>query len=462
MANPLSDTHLSLKQVDVSALGELEQSVLTATLSAYGIGHSDDQIREGTARLSRMFSGIEVQFDSSGGRRFAGDRTLPRTRYFSLVDGAGSDERTLLQEMSAYLIGSTYPGLVSLFDSDGANTMELLGILADIPKRNYAALDLTVPSLLIAVRPLIADPMLRDAYGKATQYAIQVPYQLSDRTLAGVLDLRQPAARTWLVAQFSRTIRLEDKEFPVLLGRDRPDNFEQILPSLLDQWLGGGLTTGNMAGLFARQAGANGLIYPSARSNARVELTDNLVMDSVGWCFVSYENAPDMETNAQFSIASDKWPIHIGWSPQPIGWVQELIPLKNTEIDYVRSGPRAGSFEVRGLAEYNRALYRLSQVTGVLDCIDQELGVRVSSRLAYMALYSAAEDLAWICGVLLGALLGDVRSLARLEVATSSAGSDFERETYADARKLITRVPASFRATGSLAKALGFSSAQQR
>jgi hypothetical protein len=79
-----------------------------------------------------------------------------------------------------------------------------------------------------------------------------------------------------------------------------------------------------------------------------------------------------------------------------------------------------------------------------------------------MALYSAAEDLAWISGVLLGALLGDVRSLAALEVATSSAGSDFERETYADARKLITRVPASFRATGSLAKALGFSSAQQR
>jgi hypothetical protein len=183
--------------------------------------------------------------------------------------------------MSAYLIGSTYPSLVSLFDSDGANTMELLGILADIPKRNYAALDLTVPSLLIAVRPLIADPMLRDAYGKATQYAIQVPYQLSDRTIGGVLDLREPAARTWLVAQFNRTFRLEDREFPVLLGRDRPDNFEQILPSLLDQWLGGGWTTGNMAGLFARQAGANGLIYPSARSNAWVELTDNVVTDSV-------------------------------------------------------------------------------------------------------------------------------------------------------------------------------------
>jgi hypothetical protein len=142
MTIPLSDTRLSLKQVDVSGLGELERSVLMAALAAYGFPLGDDVIGEGTERLSRMFGGTKVHWDSSVVRRFAGDRTLPRTRYFSLVDDAGSDARTLLQEMSTYLGGSTYPGLVSLFDTYGVNSMELLGILADIPKRNYAALDL--------------------------------------------------------------------------------------------------------------------------------------------------------------------------------------------------------------------------------------------------------------------------------------------------------------------------------
>ena len=457
MTAPLSDARLSLKQVDVSALGEIERLVLAATLRTYGFDYySKDDIDHGTASLSKLLAGAEVQFDSSGGRRFAGDRTLPRTRYFSVLEG-GSDGRTLLGEMSAYLTGSTYPGLVSLFDTDGANTLELLGILSDIPKRNYRALDLAVPSLLVAVRPLNTDPMLADTYGKGSQYVAQIPYQLSDRTITGVLDLREPEARTWLLAKFNGTFRIGEEDFPVLPGRSPLVDFEQLLPTLLDQWLGGGWTTGNITGFFAREAGAGGLVYPSARSNACVEIRDHVVMGSSGWCFVSYKGAPKMETNIQVSIASDDWPARVGWSPQSVGWVRELIPLTGVEIEYVRSGSRTGSFAAHGLAEYNSAAFRLSQVTTVLKCLDSKLGGEVSGRLSYLAMYSRAQEISWLSGVLYGALLGDARSLANLKAAATDAGSDFERETLAGAQRLVALVPPAFHATGSLAKALGFS-----
>ena len=456
-AAPLSDARLSLKQVNVSALGEIERSVFAATLRTYGLDYySKDDVDQGMASLSNLLAGAEVQFDSSGGRRFAGDRTLPRTRYFTVLEG-GSDGRTLLREMSAYLTGSTYPGLVSLFDTDGANTLELLGILSDIPKRNYQALNLALPSLLIAVRPLNADSVLADMYGKGNQYVAQIPYRVSDRAIAGVLDLRKPEARTWLVAKFNGTFRIGEEDFPVLPGRRPLVDFEELLPSLLDQWLGGGWTTGNITGFFAREAGAGGLVYPSARSNACVEIRDDVVMDSFGWCFVSYKGAPKMETNVQFSIASDEWPARVGWSPQSVGWVRELIPLNCVEIEHVRSGSRTGSFAVHGLAEYNSASYRLSQVTTVLKCLDSKLGDDVSGRLSYLALYSRAEEISWLSGVLYGALLGDPRSLVDLKAAATNAGSDFERETLAGAQRLVALVPPAFHATKSLAKALGFS-----
>jgi hypothetical protein len=233
MDSPFSDVQLGLKQVDISSLSEPERSLFTAALSSYGLKLADEEVAEGLARLSRVMGSTKPEFES-GGRRFAGDHSLPRTRYFSITDGLGMDQHTLLQEISAYLLNCTYPGLITLFDSDGAQNLEFLGTLADIPRSNYQALDFSRPSLLIAIRPLTADPALSDAYGEGMQYVIQIPYQLSERTAKGAIDLRDPAARRWLVTEFGGSIRLGDKNLPLLLGREQPTSFEQILPSLLD------------------------------------------------------------------------------------------------------------------------------------------------------------------------------------------------------------------------------------
>lgn len=453
MTDHLSATRLSLKQVDLSALGHLERYALNITLGAYGL--DEDQAERGTSELSRIFGGVAAEFDPSRPRRFAGDRTLPRSCYYTLSeDESGSDHKTLLQEMSAYLVGSTYPGLVSLFDTQGVNSFELLAVLAEIPEQNYRALDLRVPSLLIALRPLGQDAVLSDTYGDGSHYVVQVSYVLSLRTCEDVIDLRRSAARRWLVGRFNGHVRLEDTEHPVLLGREPLVDFSQLLPSLLDQWLGCGWSTGNMAGFFARDAGASGLIYPSARTNPWVSLENDVVTDSGGWCFVRYAEAPPMQTAFQVSIASDPWPTTAGYEPQMNSWVKEFIPVKGATINYEGSGPRSGSFSVRGVAEYNRALYRLSQVAAVLNEIDRDPGSDVSGRLAYMALYSEAQDISWLARVILGALLGDAESAATLKEATASAGSDYEREALADTQKLVEGSPQGFRASETLAQAL--------
>lgn len=380
---PFSDVRLTLKQVALSGLGDLQRHALSTALLGYGLTEDPGRAERATAEISEAFAGAPVEFDPTRPRRFAGDRTLPRSRYSSVADNATrSDHGTLLHEMSAYLVGSSYPGLVAFFDNDGANTMEALGILADVPKRNYRALDLAVPSLLVGLRPVQGDPVLRDAYGKGRQYVVQVPYELTTSTISDALDLRRPADRDWLVEQFGTTFEVDDEVFPVLLGRRPPIGFRQLLPSLLDQWLGAGWSTGNMAGFFARQAGAGGLVYPSARSDPWVDVEHGTVAGSGGWCFVSYAGAPDMEISAQVSQASGPWPAVPGYEPQAGSWVREFIPVRNVEIEHRRTKRGRGSFAVRGLGAYNRALYRLSQGGTVLRSIEPKPGrrLRASSR----------------------------------------------------------------------------------
>jgi hypothetical protein len=185
---PLSDARLHLKQVDVSALGALEQTVITSVLSAYGLEINESATSEHAAWMRERFR-ADVAIDTSPSRRFAGDRSLPRTRYFALVDsGGGSDGSTLRRQISAYLMRCACPGLVSLFDSGLVNDLELLDVLTDVPERNYRALDLGRTSLLIAVRPINGDPLLRELYGAGTQYVIQVPYEIAYRQVEGFLE----------------------------------------------------------------------------------------------------------------------------------------------------------------------------------------------------------------------------------------------------------------------------------
>jgi hypothetical protein len=449
-----SDIDLSLKQVDPSIVGEVERYVLNATLGAYGF--TDEEREQTTSELGGLFGDVAVEFDPTTARRFAGDRTLPRTRYHVLLDDrSDSDDLALLREISAY-VGS-YAGLVSLFDTTGLNTLEWLGVITDVSPANYRALDLNQPSLLIAVRPLARDEVLSERYGSSGHYVVQFPFRFSTRSLQNVTDLRRPTAQNWLAERFNGEVQIGDRRFPVLLGREATD-LSRLLPTLLDQWLGAGWTTANLAGLFLRQAGAAGVVYPSARSNAFVDVRDGALVASSGWCFVSYEGARGMHISSAVSVADDDWPSTVGFAPAAGSWVEEFIPIRGAQVQHHASGSRAGSIRVKGVAEYNTAIYRLHQVTAVLQAVDANAGGDVASRLAYMALYSASEDIAELAWIIRAALLGDYRAIAVLKRRRSAAGSDYEAETLAGVQELVACVPEGFHATGDLARAWNISS----
>jgi hypothetical protein len=206
-----SGVKLRLKQVDIPGLRELSRYAFESAFGSYSWDNST--ISEAMSELSRAFGGAKFVFDTTTSRRFAVDSTLPRARYYSISDDDyGWDDHTLLREISAYLTGSKYAGLVSFFDTSMQNSMELLGILAEIPKKNYDALDLSLPSFLIALRPLAPDPVLREAYGRGCHYVVQIPFTLTTETFERVIDLRRPEAQVWLVEEFESTIG--DTQFP--------------------------------------------------------------------------------------------------------------------------------------------------------------------------------------------------------------------------------------------------------
>ncbi len=451
---PFTSIDLRLKQVDTPSLGPLARYAFNSAFGAYTI--DEQQVSNATNRLSQRYGGAAFQFDQATSRRFAGDGTLPRGCYFSIsIDDAGWDGHTLLHEISAYLTGSAYPGLVSFFDTSMANTMELLGILATIPKRNYKALDLSLPSFLVALRPLESDGVLHEAFGPGRHYVVQIPFTLRSASLRQVIDLRKAEAQSWLVEQFGGTFQIEEDDYPLLLGRRPPNDFAEFLPSLLDQWLGGGWSTGNLAGFLARRAGADGLIYPSARSNPSVTMNSGRVHESSGWCFVLYRHAGEMHMRHAFSQASDEWPATAGYSPSEASWVDTFIPVRNSGISHIRSGQSAGSWYVEGVAEYNAACYRLNQAITLLKALGGSSSADCTSRLAYMALFSEAVDINRIATAIVTGALRNTRPTAALESMRAAATSDYERETLSDSIKIVSNSPRAFRADESLARAWG-------
>jgi hypothetical protein len=94
--NPFSKVELRLKQVDTPRLEPLARYAFDAAFGAYTL--DEQQVGDATDRLSQRLGGAEVQFDRATPRRFAGDATLPRGRYFSVsIDDAGWDGHTLLK-----------------------------------------------------------------------------------------------------------------------------------------------------------------------------------------------------------------------------------------------------------------------------------------------------------------------------------------------------------------------------
>lgn len=360
---PLSDVELHLKQVRPSELNELGRAALAKAFTGFNEEdqRSPDRIAAHLAEM-RAMTGIEHQrFDPSRYRRFAGDPSLPRSRYYTIAQNAvGVDQGTLVRELRTYY-SPHGAGIIQIFDTTNERDKQVLSRFA-----------ISEPALAIVFLPLAGRPnIFASTYTQTAQpFIVLLPLRLETRRVKGVVDLRQPTTARQFAKELSGLVwDVGGARLPCFPRRPQLSQFAELLPSLLEQCLGGaGLT--NIVGVWLRRMGASGLIFPSARVDASVSVRNGAVIDATGWNFVDYAGTSSTELNA-FVDAGDHWPTNIVHTPEGPGkdWV---YPVPAAWIEFGAPGECEGSWNVHGLRSAREALWRSLMAKVCVDAFAED------------------------------------------------------------------------------------------
>jgi hypothetical protein len=309
---PFTEGTFVLKQTQPE-LTQLELALLD--YFAPGFHHRKDGIpgNDPDALIARL--GTNIQYVADRQRRFAGDKLLPRSRYFSVCNSNDGDDRgTMTSELRAY---SDYraTGPINIIDTTAPTVVPQY--FEDLFRGKPAIVFIPYHSRALGnsfAEFLKLDPSehSKDRYGAVSLSVIAVQ-------MTKVIDLRDLHSADWFAYHLTR-LRFSD------LGnqgnqrqRDLPcfplgpaDDFKSILPVLLNADLGS--TFGDatqIAGVWLRRIGANALIFPSARCNMEATVRDGRVVDWYGWNLVDYRGAPTPELTAMTSFTTwdDKYPL---------------------------------------------------------------------------------------------------------------------------------------------------------
>jgi hypothetical protein len=248
--------------------------------------------------------GLEVRLKRH--RRFSGgDGLLPRGCYASLCkDAAGNDNGSLSRELLAY-VDSRVPGTVFVGDSTSAklnaalrNAIRVLPgfcaihvlLFAPSDRDDRAAFDAIYRELLTQL----------DAPDQSV-YAFAIEARVDECTTDNVIDLRLPRTQEWFFDHFKDG----DGVFLVKDGGTARE-FYDLVPTLLHPALGGTEVT-HAIGSWMRSSGVNGLIFPSARSDASATVKGGELVDWHGWNFVDYRLARNLPAT-EVTRSPGRWP----------------------------------------------------------------------------------------------------------------------------------------------------------
>jgi hypothetical protein len=348
---PFSTVSLHLKYIDFSKLDLLKRAALE-----FGFGRffteelPNDFAQEFHAARHAALeqSGIRIETEAPFRyRRFAGDATLPRGRYFSVSDSpAGDDHGTLVHELIAYADHDKC-GRFQVFDpadpyafADDSTTLTLSQALP-------LAITLSFQHDENGSSPLVEHLMNRGLIAQARTTRIEIPYELRTEKLDHAIDLREPLTQTWLYECLHAGIpglayqysgdrvsssltwaenypKESDVDMKFWLGGSKkiitygpcdswdghyyggPENFMGLLPYLILPVRGGSPIT-DYIGKWLRNNGVNALIYPSARNDVECVVENGVLTRATGWNLVDYRDAPTPHTEPCLIIAPDSW-----------------------------------------------------------------------------------------------------------------------------------------------------------
>lgn len=237
--------------------------------------------------------GVDYVFRPSIGARRYADWFASRERYYTLThDVLGNDWGTLAREIQAYSDPVTR-GNISVIDHplpESKNEIERLLGHADAP-----AVSLNFVSLPAHPNPcvlrLIDAGIIPADFLSQTVVRVLLPTRLRRCHFEKVIDLRKPETREWLI----RVLQGDSKQSGIeVIGDWAPKgltSFELLMPTLMFPELGGNDFT-TLLGTWFVSLGADALIYPSARSNARVEIEHGELKTTYGWNLLDYSDYP--------------------------------------------------------------------------------------------------------------------------------------------------------------------------
>lgn len=286
-------------------------------------------------------------------RRYAGDKTLDRGRYFAVCnDSSGDDHETLLNELKAYY-GYKSRIACQVFDSTVGNA-------AEKELERYGHKSTSWPHILLRIGPKIPNPIVeRLGLGKAPSIHFPIPIAVFSCEIEKVIDLREPATQQW----FFETFRVLEEECRTEVEREtgiaysddvgKLQSFFDMLPILLSPELGGGHPFVQGTGAWLRSNGARAIIYPSARMNCSTSLIDGKLRDWRGWHLLLFGDGPPTD-----------WKVHFG---RTVSWKPFLGDAFNMDLfgESGESGFRCNGLSERNESRFQRALHLATE--------DQEL-----------------------------------------------------------------------------------------
>jgi len=368
--------------IDLSAYGALGRQAFALAFSEFeGQQQVADKLK--TAGVEYVISARGLLHASRGReRRFAGDSSLERSRYFAL--SSGNENRrpphsihtlldnggTLLNELTAYY---SHTGGVDVEITDSNVHTERV---AEWVRRK---LDLRFfPFIAITIKGVQETDAISSVYnlaGKVLGSSVLLMYEVCGRKvgLDHVVDLRVPDTQEWFTRFF---VDLECSSEQAAMDRTglhfqpkrRIADFAHVLPVLLSPELGGAGTFSQAVGAWLRAHGADALIYPSARSNASAEVVRGRLHTHGGWNIVVYSGSASPDWRDRFGMTTS-------WSDPD---------LEHIRVEYIASGVRRGTLTINGPLQYNRHKFQLER--------DILYGRREASIEAYRSIIGSQQE----------------------------------------------------------------------
>jgi len=335
---PFTDGTFILKQTQ-PMLTALELGLLD--YFAPGFHHRKEGVPENDPDAMPARFGIKVQYVADRQRRFAGDKSLPRSRYYSVCNrDTGDDRGTLVRELRTY---SNYKvtGPLNIIDTTAQTGVPQY--FHDLFRGKPAIVFVPYHSRALGnefAELLGLDPFQhsRDQYGA-------VFLSITAVSIPRVIDLRLPDTADWFAYHLTR-LRFSDLGFPGNQQQCFPlgpvDDFKTVLPTLLNAEPGSNFGDATqIAGIWLRTIGANAVVFPSARSNIETRLRDGRVSDWYGWNLVDYREAPPPELQGMvFFTAWNTHPLkpsdtmmHGKYADPSIAYLGVTIEIQRHESD---------------------------------------------------------------------------------------------------------------------------------